>query len=356
MKSPINFKNVVIWFVLAVSLVGAARSMAGDKQILYPMRKAFKIEHGQKWKQGFMDRQGRIIIEPQFSKVKPFTDGVARVAEAGEWGFIDQNGHYLVKPVYSWTADFSEGLAQVMIRKEAGEQTDLKTAFIDKSGEVVIDAKFDFNSRKEGYFRNGLAPVAQDGQWGFINPQGIFVIPKQFSDAHNFSEGLAPVQKNGKWGYIDVQGQVIIDFTFERVAAFSEGLAAVVLNGKWGFISKKGEVVIDPAFDYRYYGTPAFSQGVANVMQGDQWGFINKKGAFKIEPQFELAAGFNDDLAKVIQDGQCGFINQTGTMVIAPQYITAEDFYHGLAFVMVTQNPDRYAYIDTNGQVVWQSD
>ena len=52
-------------------------------------------------------------------------------------------------------------------------------------------------------------------------------ITPRFEDAGRFSEGLAPVKQNGKWGYINEEGDVVIDFQYDRAYTFNEGYAVV---------------------------------------------------------------------------------------------------------------------------------
>ena len=51
-------------------------------------------------------------------------------------------------------------------------------------------------------FFEGLAYVVKDGEYGFINKKGKFVIAPQFDDAYHFHEGVARVVKDGKYGFI----------------------------------------------------------------------------------------------------------------------------------------------------------
>lgn len=43
-----------------------------------------------KGKEGFIDASGRIVIAPQFDKVKPFSEGLAGVMIGDKWGYIDR--------------------------------------------------------------------------------------------------------------------------------------------------------------------------------------------------------------------------------------------------------------------------
>ncbi len=54
-----------------------------------------------------------------------------------------------------------------------------------------------------GAFREGLASVAIDGRWGFIDVLGNERIPFIWQSAGDFHHGRAAVCRGGKWGYID---------------------------------------------------------------------------------------------------------------------------------------------------------
>ena len=51
-------------------------------------------------------------------------------------------------------------------------------------------------------FRGGLAPVATEARWGYINVRGNLVLDALYDNARPFSEGLAAVERDNRWGYI----------------------------------------------------------------------------------------------------------------------------------------------------------
>ncbi|MEJ1933162.1 WG repeat-containing protein, partial [Nostoc sp. NIES-2111] len=51
-----------------------------------------KTESG-KW--GFINRQGNIVIKPQFDEVSNFSFGLARVRIGKKYGYIDKYGKYV---------------------------------------------------------------------------------------------------------------------------------------------------------------------------------------------------------------------------------------------------------------------
>ena len=63
---------------------------------------------------GYVDRQGREVIKPQFIQARGFKEGMACVKVEGKMGFINTEGKLVVQPQYLAAEDFSEGLASVI--------------------------------------------------------------------------------------------------------------------------------------------------------------------------------------------------------------------------------------------------
>ena len=48
-------------------------------------------------KYGFIDKSGKMVIEPQFDNAEPFSEGLAQVEKDGKLGFIDKSGKVVEK-------------------------------------------------------------------------------------------------------------------------------------------------------------------------------------------------------------------------------------------------------------------
>ncbi|HEX8354646.1 MAG TPA: WG repeat-containing protein [Pyrinomonadaceae bacterium] len=86
-------------------------------------------------KLGFIDRAGRVVIEPQFRETSGFSEGRASVKIIGSdgryaWGYIDRAGRFAVAPRFRQAQPFAGGLAQVVT-------ADGKRQLIDGSGKVI---------------------------------------------------------------------------------------------------------------------------------------------------------------------------------------------------------------------------
>lgn len=129
------------------------------------------------------------------------SEGLVGVKKNGKWGFIDKTGKIIIEPQYHYVASFSEGLAVV---KQNG-----KYGFIDKTGKVVIPLQYDGVDS----FSEGLAVVRQNNKWGYIDTNGKTIIDLKYSLTMSFKNGKAKVQSNDdktpQWFYIDKTGKAL---------------------------------------------------------------------------------------------------------------------------------------------------
>ncbi len=286
-------------------------------------------------KNGIVDAGGKFSELPETNEYQTaFHDGLARMQNpsGGErkYGYMDKAGRVVIEPQFFNSGHFSEGLAWVSVLKEGK----WRYGFIDKSGTIVIEPQF---AHQPEDFVDGRSKVMGQTHSGFVDKTGKFRIVADFEHADSsFSEGLlATVIKSSptRGVYLDRQGKEILEIPFwqertawqrslyslrrQQLAPFMEGLAAVLSFNKIGFIDKKGKVVIAPEFRE----TSGFSEGLAavKIIGGDGqyvWGYIDKSGRFVIEPQFKSAQPFSGGVARVITvNGEEQLIDSSGKIV-----------------------------------------
>lgn len=342
-------------------------------------------------KVGYIDRTGKIVLEPKFDGGSYFSEGLARVSVGRDTiftagfsqGFIDETGKVVIQPQWDVVSYFSEGLAAVgydQTKQEfkignktyytSASHTWYRWGFINKKGEMVIEPKFSDVSE----FRDGIAvagmPIMSEWKQGYIDNKGEWIIPARFDDANQFSEGLARVFVGGKYGYIDRSGTIVIPPKYSSALDFSEGLACVKIGGdvvkpkgissirkggRYAFIDKSGREVIK----LNNAECRSFSEGLARFEKHGVYGegFIDRTGNVVIAPNgMGGQSDFSEGLKFVIRDkGKLGYIDRKGSVVLDLPYGKMDDFYRGLASVCESYDAGaKCGYIDSAGKVIWQ--
>lgn len=302
--------------------------------------KLIPVKQGEYW--GYVDKDGKFVINPQFKQAYTFAEDLALIQNSeGKYGFIDEQGKLTIPAVYKDATSFSEGLAAVVKENQ-------KIEFIDKSGKTILN--LDANIETAQGFSEGLALVELNGKKSYIDKTGKVVITNRFDNAYNFSEGFAlirqKVKEDDKYGYIDKTGKIVITPQFDDANFFFENRASIKVDKKYGFIDKTGKIVISPQFDE----VTIFSQNLAAVKQGDLWGFIDKEGKFVINPQFKSVYNFNSAglcPVKSTTNDKWGFINKDGKMKIEAQFESVTNFYDNIS---ITQLNKKYGVISKDGK------
>jgi hypothetical protein len=310
-----------------------------------------------KW--GYIDRSGKNVTPFKYYIAYDFTNNFAIIGISEQvkvedemelkirYGIIDENGREVVAAKYDALGEPSEGVVAVT------DQAKGRTGFIDMTGKLIVDFKYTTVQP----FHEGLAAVELDGKWGFINKQGVEIIPRQFEGAHDFSDGLARVYKsqNQKWGFIDKTGKEIIQFRYQdsgdNSGVFQYGMAKVRINNLDGWVDKTGVMRIQS----KYQNSRAFSEKLAAVQSGGKWGFIDVTGKLVIPHKYSAVEDFHDGLTAFKENGTLwGFIDPNGRVVIPARYSSIETgFIRGIALVA---KGDKTFYVDKTGKEYITSD
>jgi hypothetical protein len=107
----------------------------------------------------FIDKTGKRKYST-FDDAGDFHEGLAKVKKEGKWGFIDTEGKYIIQPFYTDVSDFSEGFASATILDSVRI---MKTGIIDLHGNFVLPPEKDV---RYGQFRCGI--VSKYGSDGYI--------------------------------------------------------------------------------------------------------------------------------------------------------------------------------------------
>ncbi|MHC4248137.1 MAG: WG repeat-containing protein [Planctomycetota bacterium] len=246
------------------------------------------VRAGARW--GYIDSRGAWLVRPRFDYACSFSEGLARVrvparpgggdghSPGGRWGYIDRTGRMVIPARFSRAADFSEGLACVATGGGPGDAW--SSGHIDRTGRFVLRRESGPSPHPYylGSFSEGRAQIMDDGKLGFVDRSGKVVIEPRFDRASSFSEGLARVWLREKelYGYIDSAGTMVIEPRFAEAGDFHEGLAPVCIErpgphrsegDRWGYIDMTGDLVVEGDFNAAF----RFRNGLARVHVGGEY-------------------------------------------------------------------------------------
>lgn len=175
--------------------------------------------------------------------------------------FFDDNGREINRLEDVYIDKFHDGIARVRTKG-----SDYRRGYVDVSGKLISDIKWGFDS---GEFKSGRARVMSmegesRGRYGYIDRNGVEVLPCLLTNCTDFYDGVACKDSGGLKTFFDENGNEL----------FSDVLVSPVFNedmvvydnkkGKKGYKNRNGEVQIRA--QYRRAGH--FNNGIASVDDG----------------------------------------------------------------------------------------
>lgn len=287
-------------------------------------------------KVGFIDKQNRFIIKPQFCETKElhgFSHGLAAVCIDGKYGFINKQGQVVIEPIYEWADNFRDNLL-------ASVKQDGKFGAIDITGSLVVPCKYkleeaminvpisnkeyrkatkDVEQKKErGEFDNFLFPIdsvarlvnerindpayvppipasefmireAED-RFGVVvsEEDSCWVLAPEYSDISVIDEGLILIeQKDSLMGVADYHGRIILPCEYQGIEYLSDdNIFIVQKDDMYGVYDRNGIEVLPVCTD----AIENFSDEKANIWINGNQGWVDTKG--------DIQEGFLDNVYK----------------------------------------------------------
>jgi hypothetical protein len=163
-------------------------------------------------KYGLITTDGKIVSRPKFEYLS-VSDNSAIVLLDSLYGYIDKQGRWILPPNYKTAYPFYKGTAVV--------KQNSKFELLNKNGNRIINQTFDTIY----YFKNDVAIAGDGKKWGFINYRGQFILPLSNYGGlgeYNYYHGTF-MKDDGKWYLIDTMGYLPIKEGFDEVQTQAEG-------------------------------------------------------------------------------------------------------------------------------------
>lgn len=134
---------------------------------------------------------GKVILKAEYDDIVSINEKYVRVIKNKKWGIVDTLGKVVIAINYSKCSNMFEGRIFLTNSTE-------KIALANSAG--LLLTKFIFDSYR--HFKDGLAEVKQINQYGFINKQGITVIPIKYASVGIPRAGKVTAKTNSYYSVV----------------------------------------------------------------------------------------------------------------------------------------------------------
>lgn len=217
-----------------------------------------------------------------------------------------------------------------------------------RGSEVVIQPTFSYASE----FYDGFALVKVNANWGFIRPDGSWLVKPEFDNAQPFREGFALVLKGGKYGLIDRTGKQVVPIAFNRILKDWDGFQ--LIGEKQGYYNPKWDTYIPSKYDKidhaRYFSIARNGNNYDIFHDGKQLATTTylPQLTYYNHPYLDLKKSADGDLY--------GVIDTAGTWIV-PQVYSGFKVLNVLEYHIEPNDPGYfYVYELDSTKYVWEDE
>ena len=186
--------------------------------------KIFKDKNG---KTGIKNKKDEIVLPAKYG-IKDLRNGFIYLSSNNKPGFFFPNNNKVLffDDIERYTGD-STSTRWVKINENI--------RIINNDGDFVSSEAYE----RAGVLREGFRPVTKNGKVGFLNEEGIEVIPLKYDqdltlvNSSFIENGILIVFLDGKYGFINSEGEQLKPFEYDAVPYFKNGIAIAFKDGKW---------------------------------------------------------------------------------------------------------------------------
>jgi hypothetical protein len=264
--------------------------------------RGFTAERG--GKSALLDASGRIVIGAVFEQESALPTrrqggGLSISAPLHVYPMICPDGRVLgliaQKPRFFAQDGKPIELAEGDIVQAACEAPHLikvrdRYGYVDEAMRPIAAARFE----AAGLFRDGLAPVKIDGQYGVIRRDGTFALEPVFDAVEPLQGDLALVQVGRDASLINMTtGSLVTPRQFDGACSLGRGVVGVIVAGKMGAIDQTGRWLFEPRYEpFRF----RYVEDLTPVQSDGRWGFLDWAGN-AIEAKFDEVRPFERGVA-----------------------------------------------------------
>ncbi len=221
-------------------------------------------------KQGLIDREGEIKIEPVYREIKINDDASVSARRFDEWkildgenrelkkihgdelqclskglyaitvsdkkGIVDENLNFVLHPIYDDLRDLHQGKLIALHNKKFG--------IIRVNGSLVLPFQFD-SLKWDGQFIKAKEILIQNG-WNLYDTFGIKKTIRSYEFLGDYNGKFFIARNKGYEGAINRYGEEFIHCVYDSILAYKEDKLSVKFRGQYGVISLDEKWLLAP--------------------------------------------------------------------------------------------------------------
>lgn len=354
--------------------------------------------------QGVLDREGTILVEPVYQKIRIDAEDRVWALPHHEWIVITDRNEikrtiqaeslqpHAARYIYQYSSQY--GLLDTAFTITLPAQYDqlypvTDTDFIaernDKQGLISVDKTikvpfhFDSLNMTHGFIRSWQSTRG----WQLMNVQHAYVSDKHYDRINEYHQGFFSVKKAGYWGLLNDRAKETVHCVFDSVLEISGNKVSVQFKGRYGIISTQEEWLVAPQpfplklvndscfllfqnelkFVRKFSGEVLYFTDNRLEFEPDHWIEFLRDGSIKtmdyqgtvlsrstptLDAAEEIYAA-HEGLRGIKQDGKYGFIDMQGRLRIANRYDGVGIFQEGVAPVKLI---GKWGFVNAEDKIV----
>ena len=198
---------------------------------------------------GLIDEKGREIIPCMYSELSTHSGTAVnfRKTKHGKFGIMDFDGNVIMEPRYSgiYEYDKKHGLIAYFVDWDKGHQVGV--ARVD-NGEVIIPDKYCYISFEDNYIECEMDFRDEDGNlYDYYDYDGNKLPGEKCIGGWSCDGGYGKWNSDHKCGAVDKDNNVIVPFIFEEsshIDYYLRGFVVTGKKGKYGVTTRDGKTIL----------------------------------------------------------------------------------------------------------------
>ena len=314
---------------------------------------------------GVMDKNGNIMMSPEYSHISNIGDSgyyVACDAETGLCGIIDEDYEWICGPEYSEIYKIWNGTTDNLV-KVNGEylliavddfQESHGAKVINEDGDTIVPMEYYDISTQCGM--NRLVVENYEGYYGAIDLEGNLEVSCQYDELGDFSyDDETYAMKDDAVFIVDIYGNERFLTNADDCWQIDSDLYEVGINENWNVIDSNGEYLFSETHD-NYEVNEKY---IAGSNEEKKHGMLLLKSGEVVNTEYQkyLLSYTVPDIVEVYDGANYGMLGADGELIVPCSYDSCEISEDGV-YITANRQRDEDGYytectlFDTNGNEI----